>query len=125
MGGNAGAAAAEGTRSLDQTPTWAVAAVCAVIVAASILLEGLLHHLGKVPRLSPLPSPEGHFEFCLRLLGSILGLFRLPCVLSVLLCGVLTPIADSFLGCCCFLLPVAHQAEEDGAVRGSGEGKIR
>ncbi|TVU31877.1 hypothetical protein EJB05_23581, partial [Eragrostis curvula] len=48
MGGGGGAAAVEGTRSLDQTPTWAVAAVCAVIVAASILLEGLLHHLGKL-----------------------------------------------------------------------------
>jgi mlo protein len=50
MGGAGGAAAAAGTRSLDQTPTWAVAAVCAVIVAASILLEGLLHHLGQVRR---------------------------------------------------------------------------
>ncbi|XP_062200871.1 MLO-like protein 9 [Phragmites australis] len=38
----------DGTRALDQTPTWAVAAVCAVIVAASILLEGLLHHLGQL-----------------------------------------------------------------------------
>ncbi|KAL6642762.1 hypothetical protein ACP70R_020943 [Stipagrostis hirtigluma subsp. patula] len=45
-GGGAGGGA--GTRSLDQTPTWAVAVVCAVIVAASILLEGLLHHLGKL-----------------------------------------------------------------------------
>ncbi|PUZ40340.1 hypothetical protein GQ55_9G415400 [Panicum hallii var. hallii] len=48
MGGAGGGAAASGTRSLDQTPTWAVAAVCAVIVAASILLEGLLHHLGQL-----------------------------------------------------------------------------
>ncbi|XP_034574853.1 LOW QUALITY PROTEIN: MLO-like protein 9 [Setaria viridis] len=46
--GGAGGGAATGTRSLDQTPTWAVAAVCAVIVAASILLEGLLHHLGQL-----------------------------------------------------------------------------
>ncbi|KAM0851795.1 hypothetical protein ACQ4PT_052192 [Festuca glaucescens] len=37
----------EGTRALDQTPTWAVVAVCAVIVVASILLEGILHHLGQ------------------------------------------------------------------------------
>jgi len=51
MGGASGeAAAGGGTRSLDQTPTWAVAAVCAVIVAASIMLEGLLHHLGQVRR---------------------------------------------------------------------------
>jgi hypothetical protein len=50
MGG--GVAAGDGTRSLDQTPTRAVAAV---IVATSLILEGILHHLGKVPRLSPLP----------------------------------------------------------------------
>ena len=51
MGGASGeAAAGGGTRSLDQTPTWAVTAVCAVIVAASIMLEGLLHHLGQVRR---------------------------------------------------------------------------
>ncbi|CAN6288913.1 unnamed protein product [Urochloa humidicola] len=48
--GGAAAAGRDGTRSLDQTPTWAVAAVCAVIVAASILLEGLLHHLGQLLR---------------------------------------------------------------------------
>nr|CAB3495384.1 unnamed protein product [Digitaria exilis] len=50
MGGDGAGAAVrgDGTRALDQTPTWAVAAVCAVIVAASILLEGLLHHLGQL-----------------------------------------------------------------------------
>ncbi|CAN6312075.1 unnamed protein product [Urochloa humidicola] len=47
-GGGGGGGGRDGTRSLDQTPTWAVAAVCAVIVAASILLEGLLHHLGQM-----------------------------------------------------------------------------
>uniref|UniRef100_A0A0E0R1Y3 MLO-like protein n=1 Tax=Oryza rufipogon TaxID=4529 RepID=A0A0E0R1Y3_ORYRU len=46
-GGGGGGAGGDGARALDQTPTWAVAAVCAVIVAASILLEGLLHHLGQ------------------------------------------------------------------------------
>uniref|UniRef100_A0A0D9XM00 MLO-like protein n=1 Tax=Leersia perrieri TaxID=77586 RepID=A0A0D9XM00_9ORYZ len=46
-GGGGGVAGGDGSRALDQTPTWAVAAVCAVIVAASILLEGLLHHLGQ------------------------------------------------------------------------------
>ncbi|XP_062205857.1 MLO-like protein 9 [Phragmites australis] len=48
MGGVGGAAGGDGTRALDQTPTWAVAAVCAVIIAVSILLEGLLHHLGEL-----------------------------------------------------------------------------
>ncbi|URD77650.1 hypothetical protein MUK42_31738 [Musa troglodytarum] len=36
------------SRELDQTPTWAVAAVCAVIVLISILLEKGLHHFGEV-----------------------------------------------------------------------------
>ncbi|KAF5203640.1 Mlo-like protein [Thalictrum thalictroides] len=35
-------------RELDQTPTWAVAGVCAVIIIVSILLEKLLHRVGHV-----------------------------------------------------------------------------
>ncbi|MFS7969764.1 hypothetical protein Hanom_Chr09g00812981 [Helianthus anomalus] len=35
-------------RKLDQTPTWAVAGVCAVIIIISIALEKVLHKLGKV-----------------------------------------------------------------------------
>ena len=35
------------TRKLDQTPTWAVASVCAVIII-SILLEKILHKVGTV-----------------------------------------------------------------------------
>ncbi|XP_071710462.1 MLO-like protein 10 [Rutidosis leptorrhynchoides] len=38
----------EGTRELDQTPTWAVAGVCAVIIIISIALEKILYRLGKV-----------------------------------------------------------------------------
>lgn len=37
-----------GERQLDQTPTWAVAAVCAVIILISIVLEKFLHRLGEV-----------------------------------------------------------------------------
>ncbi|PWA59856.1 MLO10 [Artemisia annua] len=37
----------EVTRQLDQTPTWAVAGVCAVIIIVSIALEKVLHKLGK------------------------------------------------------------------------------
>lgn len=37
-----------GARELDQTPTWAVALVCAVIVLISILLEKVLHKVGQV-----------------------------------------------------------------------------
>lgn len=36
------------TRELDQTPTWAVAGVCAVIILISIALEKILHKLGTV-----------------------------------------------------------------------------
>ncbi|WVZ78370.1 hypothetical protein U9M48_026093 [Paspalum notatum var. saurae] len=44
MGGGGGGA---GARELDQTPTWAVASVCGVIVIISILLEKGLHHVGE------------------------------------------------------------------------------
>lgn len=50
-GGGGGAAAEEagpGERQLDQTPTWAVGLVCAVIVIISVLLEKLLHYIGHV-----------------------------------------------------------------------------
>ncbi|KAD6796153.1 hypothetical protein R6Q59_019983 [Mikania micrantha] len=39
--------ASEATRQLDQTPTWAVAGVCAVIIIVSIALEKVLHRIGK------------------------------------------------------------------------------
>lgn len=37
-----------GGRSLEQTPTWAVAAVCFVLVAISIVIEHIIHLIGKV-----------------------------------------------------------------------------
>ncbi|KAK6939105.1 Mlo-related protein [Dillenia turbinata] len=36
------------TRELDQTPTWAVATVCAVIILISIILEKALHKVGEL-----------------------------------------------------------------------------
>nr|XP_043636910.1 MLO-like protein 10 [Erigeron canadensis] len=42
-----GGSTSEGTRELDQTPTWAVAGICAVIIIISIALEKILHKLGK------------------------------------------------------------------------------
>ncbi|XP_059590625.1 MLO-like protein 9 isoform X2 [Vitis vinifera] len=36
------------SRELDQTPTWAVAAVCAVIILISIILEKVLHLVGEL-----------------------------------------------------------------------------
>ncbi len=46
------------TRELDQTPTWAVSGVCAVIIIVSIVLEKVLHKLGIVSMFlfSPLTS---------------------------------------------------------------------
>ncbi|KAL8029822.1 hypothetical protein ABFX02_14G248200 [Erythranthe guttata] len=40
-------AGASGGRSLEQTPTWAVAVVCFVLVAVSILIEHIIHLIGK------------------------------------------------------------------------------
>lgn len=45
MGGGGGGG---NSRELDQTPTWAVASVCGVIVLISILLEMGLHKVGEV-----------------------------------------------------------------------------
>jgi mlo protein len=35
-------------KQLNQTPTWAVAAVCTFFIVVSVLLEKLLHKVGKV-----------------------------------------------------------------------------
>ncbi|XP_058110214.1 MLO-like protein 6 [Magnolia sinica] len=37
----------EGTRSLEQTPTWAVAVVCFALVLISIFIEHIIHLIGK------------------------------------------------------------------------------
>ncbi|KAF5767095.1 hypothetical protein HanXRQr2_Chr14g0620351 [Helianthus annuus] len=34
-------------RSLEETPTWAVASVCAVFIIISVLIERGIHSLGK------------------------------------------------------------------------------
>lgn len=47
-GGGGAAAAAAGDRSLRDTPTWAVALVCAVLLILSILIEHGIHSLSKV-----------------------------------------------------------------------------
>ncbi|KAF5742804.1 putative Protein MLO [Tripterygium wilfordii] len=39
---------AEGGTTLEYTPTWVVALVCSVIVVISLVVERLLHYLGKV-----------------------------------------------------------------------------
>ena len=42
------AAGSYGDKTLQNTPTWAVAAVCAVFVVLSVLIEHGIHSLGKV-----------------------------------------------------------------------------
>ncbi|KAK7860674.1 mlo-like protein 5 [Quercus suber] len=42
----AGGGEGGGAKELDQTPTWAVAAVCAVLIVISILLEEAIHKIG-------------------------------------------------------------------------------
>lgn len=49
-------AGATGGRSLEQTPTWAVAVVCFVLVAVSIAIEYIIHLIGKVIYLYGLKS---------------------------------------------------------------------
>ena len=48
------------SRELDQTPTWAVAGICAVMIIISIVLEKVLHRVGKV---SSWPSTEKPFNW--------------------------------------------------------------
>ena len=44
MAGDSG----ESTRELSETPTWAVALICAVMIIISLLLDKGLHHIGQV-----------------------------------------------------------------------------
>ncbi|WOK96512.1 hypothetical protein Cni_G05219 [Canna indica] len=48
MGEGGGEAAETSEMKLEFTPTWIVASVCIVIIFISLLVERLLHHLGKV-----------------------------------------------------------------------------
>ncbi|KAJ0561909.1 hypothetical protein HanPI659440_Chr06g0252291 [Helianthus annuus] len=42
------AVASPSERSLEETPTWAVALVCAVFIIISVIIEHGIHSLGKV-----------------------------------------------------------------------------
>lgn len=41
-------AGAKGGRSLEETPTWAVALVCFVLVVVSIIIEHVIHLIAQV-----------------------------------------------------------------------------
>ena len=44
----AGGTSGGNERSLEQTPTWAVAVVCSAFVIVSLLIEQAIHHFGTV-----------------------------------------------------------------------------
>jgi mlo protein len=53
-------AGAGGGRSLEQTPTWAVAVVCFVLVVISIFIEHIIHLIGKVINIYIYISKSGN-----------------------------------------------------------------
>lgn len=60
------------SRELDQTPTWAVAGICAVMIVISIVLEKVLHRVGKVSSSSHKPLQPNWVLFCSRLYTPLL-----------------------------------------------------
>jgi len=40
--------AGNGGRNLDETPTWAVAVVCFVLISISVIIEHIFNLIGKV-----------------------------------------------------------------------------
>ncbi|KAL4557591.1 hypothetical protein LXL04_035775 [Taraxacum kok-saghyz] len=61
-GGRNGVGGGGGGRGLDETATWSVALVCAIIICISILLEKALHHIGHIFTKDFLPckkQPDG------------------------------------------------------------------
>ena len=44
----AGGTSGGNERSLEQTPTWAVAVVCSAFVIVSLLIEQAIHHVGTL-----------------------------------------------------------------------------
>ncbi|XP_028075662.1 MLO-like protein 9 isoform X4 [Camellia sinensis] len=103
-GGGGGDESSAG-RELDQTPTWAVALVCAVIVVISILLEKLLHGVGewfrkrrKEPKLEALEKIKGE----LMVLGFISLLLTFGQIYIANVC-IPTKLADTMLPC-----PIKH-----------------
>ncbi|KAI8005291.1 MLO-like protein 5 [Camellia lanceoleosa] len=104
-GGGGGGDESSAARELDQTPTWAVALVCAVIVVISILLEKLLHGVGewfrkrrKEPMLEALEKIKGE----LMVLGFISLLLTFGQIYIANIC-IPTKLADTMLPC-----PIKH-----------------
>ncbi|TQD73678.1 hypothetical protein C1H46_040799 [Malus baccata] len=107
-GGNAG-------RELDQTPTWALAAVCFIIIIISIVLEKFFHHKKKVGLLEALEKVKGE----LMVLGFISLLLTFG---QKYISQVCIPIeaADTMLPC-----PYRDPDEEAGGGGGGGDHRRR
>lgn len=66
----------KGSRELDETPTWAVSLVCAVIIIISLLLEKTIHLVGKVIYVGLITSFSfSFFLFPFPFYGNIMGLW--------------------------------------------------
>lgn len=63
----AGGGGGEASRRIDQTPTWAVAVVCTIIIVVSIALEKIIHKLGTVFLLTWQLNPQHPAPSCVHL----------------------------------------------------------
>lgn len=67
--------AEEEEKSLEDTPTWAVAAVCAVFVVVSLMVERGLKYLGRV-RIASRHQSTSRFSFFFFTSSLVLDLLR-------------------------------------------------
>ncbi|KAI6685767.1 hypothetical protein NL676_031680 [Syzygium grande] len=100
-GAAGGAAAAAATRSLQETPTWALAAVCFLFISFSIFIEHLIHllcHWLKRHRKTALFEAVEKLKSVLMLLG-FMSLILAVTQRSISKICVPTRVADKMLPC--------------------------
>ncbi|KAK4804675.1 hypothetical protein SAY86_004492 [Trapa natans] len=113
-----------GARELDQTPTWAVSAVCAIIVLISILLEKVLHLIAELFQ----KKKKKHMLEALEKLKSelmVLGFISLLLTFGqsyIATVCISEHIADTMLPCPLRVSRSGHSAAEGGAEKGAGIG---
>ncbi|XP_030441652.1 MLO-like protein 9 isoform X1 [Syzygium oleosum] len=120
----AGGGATAGSRELDQTPTWAVSAVCAGIVLISILLEKVLHSVGTIFRKK---RKAAMLEALEKLKGELMVLGFISLLLTFgqnYIAKVCIPehAADTMLPC-----PLAHSSQygdNEAGEKGGGGGEV-
>ncbi|OWM81163.1 hypothetical protein CDL15_Pgr007194 [Punica granatum] len=115
-GGAAPSPGSAKARELDQTPTWAVSAVCAVIVLISILLEKALHFVAKVFQRK---KKKHMLEALEKLKGELMVLGFISLLLTF---------GQSFISKICIperyadtMLPCPHRGIPQGAAIGGGD----